>query len=79
MIGGEPSQGKIPKGQNDDGEEDLHVILETTTPIDKPAIKAALGPDLAGYLRAHIHAVAILPRTPTGKVLREAARRAVLA
>src|SRR5262249_22005238 len=60
--------------QNDSGEEELHVVLETAKPIDSERLTAALKQELRGLRgphRARVHYVATLPRNEMGKVLRQ--------
>ena len=58
--------------QNDSGEEEIHVVVETSTPIDSERLTVALNQELRGFHRAHVHFVEALPRNPMGKVLRHA-------
>ena len=57
--------------QNDRGEEEIHVVFETPTPIDSERLTAALNQALGEFHRARIHYVAALPRNDMGKVLRQ--------
>ena len=59
---------------NDSGEEEIHVVVETPTPIDSERLIAAINQELRGFPRAHVHFVAALPRNEMGKVLRQAVR-----
>src|SRR5262249_39585772 len=56
--------------QNDSGEEEIHVVLETPKPIDSERLIAALKQELRGFHRGRVHYVATLPRNEIGKVLR---------
>ena len=52
-----------------DGDE-LHVVIQTRTPIAPDTLKAAIDKILYGFPRAHVHFVEALPRNHMGKVLR---------
>ncbi len=65
--------------QNDSGEEVIHVVIETPTPIDSERLIAAINQELRGFHRARFHFVAALPRNQTGKVLRQTVRANVIA
>ena len=60
--------------QDDSGEEEIHVVIETPTPIDSERLSAAINQELRGFPRARVHYVAALPRNQMGKVLRQAVR-----
>lgn len=60
--------------QNDAGEEEIHVALETPAPVEIGRLTAALSRELAGFPQAHVHYVVALPRNAMGKVLRQAVR-----
>jgi acyl-coenzyme A synthetase/AMP-(fatty) acid ligase len=60
--------------QNDSGEEEIHVVLETPKPIDSERLIAALKQELRGFHRGRVYYVATLPRNDTGKVLRQEVR-----
>ena len=64
--------------QDDSGEEGIHVVVETPTPIDSERMFAVLSREL-GYPRARVHYVAALPRNQMGKVLRQAVRAQAIA
>jgi len=56
--------------QNNAGEEEIHVVVEATTPIDSKCLVAALKREqLYGFV--HIYFIAALPRNQMGKVLRQ--------
>jgi acyl-coenzyme A synthetase/AMP-(fatty) acid ligase len=65
--------------QNDSGEEEIHVVLETPKPIDSERLIAALKQELRGFHRGRVHYVATLPRNEMGKVLRQEVRAQVIA
>jgi len=65
--------------QNDLGEEEVHVVFETTTPIDPERLTAAFNRELSGFPRVHVHYVAALPRNHFGKVLRQTVRSQTVA
>jgi len=60
--------------QNSSGEEEIHVVVETPTPIDTEKLIAAVKQELSGLHKARVHYVAALPRNEMGKVLRQAVR-----
>ena len=64
--------------QNDDGEEDLHVVIESSTPIDSDRLIAALNTALNGFHRALVHYVTALHRNEMGKMLRKEVRAKVV-
>jgi acyl-coenzyme A synthetase/AMP-(fatty) acid ligase len=57
--------------QNDNGEEEIHVIVETPKPIDSDEVMPILNQELHGLDNARIHYVAALPRNQMGKILRQ--------
>jgi acyl-coenzyme A synthetase/AMP-(fatty) acid ligase len=57
--------------QNDNGEEEIHVIVETPKPIDSDEVMPILNQELHGPDNARIHYVAALPRNQMGKILRQ--------
>ena len=67
--------------QNDSGEEEIHVVIETPTPIDSGQLTAAFDQvqELRGFQLGHVHQVAALARNPIGKVLRQAVRAQAIA
>jgi acyl-coenzyme A synthetase/AMP-(fatty) acid ligase len=65
--------------QNDSGEEEIHVVIETPTPIDSERLIAAINQELYGFSRARVHFAAALPRNQMGKVLRQAVRAQAIA
>jgi|SRR5579862_2102057 len=67
--------------QNDSGEEEIHVVIETSTPIDSEKLTAAFSqvPELRGFHLGRVHQVAALARNPMGKVLRQAVRAQAVA
>jgi hypothetical protein len=60
--------------QNDAGEEEIHVSLETPAPVEIGRLTAEFSRELAGFPQAHVHYVAALPRNAIGKVVRQAVR-----
>jgi acyl-coenzyme A synthetase/AMP-(fatty) acid ligase len=60
--------------QSESGEEELVVVIETSTPIDAERVRAALNLVLKADARARIHYVPSLPRNPMGKVVRHDVR-----
>ena len=65
--------------QNDSGEEEIHVVVETSTPIDSERLIAALNQELHRFHRGCVHYVTALPRNQMGKVLRQAVRAKAIA
>jgi acyl-coenzyme A synthetase/AMP-(fatty) acid ligase len=65
--------------QNDSGDEEIHVIIETSNSINSERVMAALKRELHGLDRACIRQVAALPRNQMGKVLRQEVRADVIA
>ena len=67
--------------QNDSGEEELHIAIETSTPLDDERLHTALKSALKAYPRAHIRVryVPALPRNHMGKIVRQAVRARVSA
>ncbi len=57
--------------QNDSGEEEIHVVIESATPIDVERLTAAINQELHGFSLARIHYVTALARDRAGKVLRQ--------
>jgi acyl-coenzyme A synthetase/AMP-(fatty) acid ligase len=64
--------------QDDAGEEQIHVVIETLAPVDSERLIAVLRSELQGFPRAHVHYVAALPRNAMGKLLRQAVRAQVI-
>jgi acyl-coenzyme A synthetase/AMP-(fatty) acid ligase len=65
--------------QNESGEEELYVAIETATAIPTERIEAALDGELSAYPTVHVRCVPSLPRNPMGKLVREAVRAQVIA
>ncbi|MFI4933215.1 MAG: class I adenylate-forming enzyme family protein [Caulobacterales bacterium] len=65
--------------QNERGEEEIHVIIESRIPIDSRELSAALRLELSGFPQGHVHYVPALPRNSMGKLLRLAAREQAVA
>jgi acyl-coenzyme A synthetase/AMP-(fatty) acid ligase len=64
--------------QEDSGEEAVHVVIETQTPIEAKRLMAMFGQEFFGFPRVHVHQVAVLPRNQMGKLLRQDVRAHVL-
>jgi acyl-coenzyme A synthetase/AMP-(fatty) acid ligase len=58
----------------DDDAEDIHVVVETATPIDSERLIAAVRRELPGLYQVRVHSVAALPRNQMGKIVRQAIR-----
>jgi acyl-CoA synthetase (AMP-forming)/AMP-acid ligase II len=65
--------------QDETGEEELHLTIETPAPIAAEVVTPALQRELRGYSGVHVHFVTALPRNDTGKVVRRAVVLEVLA
>jgi acyl-coenzyme A synthetase/AMP-(fatty) acid ligase len=65
--------------QNDSGDEEVHVIIETPNSINSEWVMAALKQELHGLDHACIRQVAALPRNQMGKILRQEIRADVIA
>ena len=65
--------------QNESGEEELYVVIETAIPIGAERLRTTLAEALKIYPRAHVSFVPSLPRNPMGKVLRQAVRDRITA
>jgi acyl-coenzyme A synthetase/AMP-(fatty) acid ligase len=65
--------------QNDSGEEEIQVVVESPTPINSELLIAAINQELGGFHRANVHYVAALPRNEMGKVLRQVVRANAIA
>jgi acyl-coenzyme A synthetase/AMP-(fatty) acid ligase len=59
---------------NDSGEEEIHVVIESSKPIDKGQLNAAIKKELPGVERAHVHYMVALPRNEVGKLSRREVR-----
>ena len=57
--------------QNDNGEEEIHVIVETPKPVDSEKVIAILNRELHELGNARIHYINALPRNQMGKILRQ--------
>ncbi len=64
--------------QNDGGEEEIHVVIESATPVEPVRLEAALRQELPQFAQAHIHYLLALPRSEMGKVFRRAVRAQTL-
>jgi acyl-coenzyme A synthetase/AMP-(fatty) acid ligase len=58
--------------QDNNGEEELNLVIETRSLIDTPTLTAVLSRELQGFSEVRVHYATVLPRTGTGKVLRQA-------
>jgi acyl-coenzyme A synthetase/AMP-(fatty) acid ligase len=65
--------------QNDGGEEEVHVAIETATPIESERLTSVLVREFRAFGRAHVHRVAALPRNHMRKVVRRAVRELAVA
>lgn len=65
--------------QDDNGEEEIHVVIETPTPLGSERLIAILNQELRGFPRARVHYMAALSRNQMGKVLRQAVRANAIA
>jgi fatty-acyl-CoA synthase/long-chain acyl-CoA synthetase len=65
--------------QNESGEEELYVAIETNVAISAERLRATLDAALKAYPQAHVYAVSSLPRNQMGKVLRQAVRDRITA
>jgi acyl-coenzyme A synthetase/AMP-(fatty) acid ligase len=63
--------------QDEAGEEEIHIVVETDKPINSERMIAAVRQELAGFSRATVHYLAALPRNEMGKVIRRAVRQAL--
>jgi acyl-coenzyme A synthetase/AMP-(fatty) acid ligase len=57
--------------QDDGGEEQAHLMIESETPISPARLNPAVRRELADFASVRVHFVASLPRNAMGKVLRE--------
>jgi acyl-coenzyme A synthetase/AMP-(fatty) acid ligase len=60
--------------QNDDAEEEIHLIIEAPAPLPIAPLTQALRQHLSAYPRAKVSYTPALPRNPMGKLLRQAAK-----
>jgi acyl-coenzyme A synthetase/AMP-(fatty) acid ligase len=65
--------------QNDSGDVDTHVVIESSNPIGAERMIAALKQELRGIARACVHQFPALPRNQMGKVLRQSVLANVIA
>jgi acyl-coenzyme A synthetase/AMP-(fatty) acid ligase len=65
--------------QDDRGEEEIHVVLESDAPIVLERLAPALNKEMHGFTRARVHVVAALPRNDMGKIMRSRVRELVMA
>lgn len=65
--------------QNERGEEELHVAIETPEPLDAKRLRVAFNNALEAFPTVRVHYLSSLPRNPMGKVLRQAIRAKVTA
>jgi acyl-CoA synthetase (AMP-forming)/AMP-acid ligase II len=61
--------------QNDEAEEEIHLVVETPAPLDPARLTRAIRETLSGFPRARVHYVTALPRNAMGKILRAEARK----
>ena len=57
--------------QDDGGEEQAHLVIESETPISPARLNPAVRRELADFASVRVHFVESLPRNAMGKVLRE--------
>jgi len=65
--------------QDENGEEEVHVVFESSTPMESERLVSVVRQELRGFPRARIHYVAVLSRNEMGKVLRQEVRAQVVA
>jgi acyl-coenzyme A synthetase/AMP-(fatty) acid ligase len=65
--------------QDNHGEEELHLVIETTSPVDATRLAAVLRAELHGFHGVHVHSTPTLPRNANGKVLRQALTTQIIA
>jgi acyl-CoA synthetase (AMP-forming)/AMP-acid ligase II len=65
--------------QNEQGEEGLHLLIETPAPLDLAALATTLRTEIRGFDGVRVHYVAKLPRNAMGKVVRREAVALVVA
>jgi fatty-acyl-CoA synthase len=65
--------------QDDHGEEELHLVIEATTPVDTATLANVLRAELRGFPGVHVQYRSALPRNAMGKVLRQALTVALIA
>ncbi len=58
--------------QDDRGAEELHLVVEATTPVDTATLAGVLRAELHGFPGVHVQYTAALPRNAMGKLLRQA-------
>jgi acyl-coenzyme A synthetase/AMP-(fatty) acid ligase len=63
---------------NAEGEEELHVVLQTTRPVTHEQLAEAIGARVSGFPSARVHRLDALPRTASGKVRRAALKAQVM-
>jgi acyl-coenzyme A synthetase/AMP-(fatty) acid ligase len=64
--------------QDEHGQEEIHVVVETPTLIDTGRLVDALSRELRGFAQANVHHAVALPRNQMGKLLRQAVRAQVI-
>ncbi len=62
-----------------DGEDTIHIVIETPEPLERGRLEAAAKTALRGYPTAHFHFLPALPRNEMGKVQRLKLRQQLLA
>ena len=65
--------------QDDHGEEELHLVIEASTPVDSAILAGVLRAELHGFPGVHVRYAAALPRNAMGKVQRQALTIEVMA
>ncbi len=56
--------------QNDFGEEELHIVIETSRTMDARHVQEIVAQEIRGFAGTSVHFMAHLPRSSLGKVLR---------
>jgi acyl-CoA synthetase (AMP-forming)/AMP-acid ligase II len=57
--------------QDEQGEEELHLVIEAKTPVDTATLAAVLRAELQGFPGVHVQYRSTLPRNAMGKLLRQ--------
>jgi acyl-CoA synthetase (AMP-forming)/AMP-acid ligase II len=65
--------------QDDQGEEELHLVIEAASPVDMTRLATALRAELHGFPGVHVRYAPVLPRNANGKVLRQAVTTQIIA
>lgn len=65
--------------QDEAGEEEIHVVVESAAPVDLQRLAPLLRRDLQGFARARVHCLPALPRNAMGKIMRQAVKDRIVA